>query len=585
MSILITAEPARPELFTPGGREDAELLEPRLQPLADSLHTAYRERAGHYYSALTGELGKQGGHEAVSFIPSAVLPDGEEIMIDHNLFQTLLELYLCDGWGPLDDIEAELRAAARPEGRPDAPSAGVPALPWLAAYDFFVFTRNVVALLVRESLTRIEQRAATVLLARQTHAAEQLKHAIDGVFQITTSKSQTAGAARGPRAPVHIPITLYHFANRPLMDELTRVMNDAAKQRVALEQLIRDIAATERQRRDTQTAMYGAQGGSGGPAASDAAAKDKALAKQAQEQQTLRQAVEGMLAQLKAVIAHRAPLALLVVDAMKPGFGREALEMALGRALFGLRDQLATLGQGIDPQRSFTAEVLAGVAVSDTAQVALADVQAVKVPPGGPEAVVARRALDRLSADPHLFSVVHEQTWWLLVQSGEVARDSFDYVVLHHYLAELERQAAALEAGAATTEAFFTALAKLSAVIGIALLVTPLAEVAPALIGLSRLVDAAVIAYQVYSVVGQLAALDKALSTALLSADPWGLAQLAELGDLLLARGDLAAGLTEAVLIELLVAMAFKTGWRPVRRAIIMRGFYNDVQTLVGADA
>src|SRR6476646_9290299 len=47
-------------------------------------------------------------------------------------------------------------------------------------------------------------------------------------------------------------------------------------------------------------------------------------------------------------------------------------------------------------------------------------------------------ALARLSADKHMFAMVHEQTWWLLVHSGHVARDSFDYVVLHHYLIELE---------------------------------------------------------------------------------------------------------------------------------------------------
>ncbi|WP_186315567.1 hypothetical protein [Catellatospora sichuanensis] len=584
MSILITAEPARADIFTPGGPDEAaEPLLPQVQPLADSLLTAYRARAGLYHDALTAELGRQGDELPMSFVPSVVMPDGEQIPIDADLFQTLLELYLADGWAPLAAIGAGLREAAGPQGVPDRPIAGVPALPWLKAYEFFVFTRNLVALLVRESLARIEQHAATALQARRAASAEQLEQAIRGVFMVTTTKSKPAGVARGPGAPVSVPVTLYHFDNRALMDDLTRIMNDAAKQRVVLDGLVRDIAQTQQQRREARTATQGAQGGSSGPAASDSAAREQTLAVKEGEQQTLRQATEGLLTQLKAVIGQRAPLALLVVDGLRPGFQREELEVKLGRALFALRDQLAELGSGLNPERSFTGEVLRGVAVGEQAQVSLVEVQNLAVPAAGPEAAVAAAALARLSADKHLFSLVHEQTWWLLVQSGQVARDSFDYVVLHHYLVELERQTEALEAGTKATEAVLRTITVISAALSITLLVTPLAELVPALAGLSYLIDMALLAYQIHSVVGQLRQLDVMLSAALLAPEAFGLEHLAQLGDLLIARGDLGAGLTEAVLKELLLAVA-GSRWRTTRRALIMRGFYADLQTLLGVD-
>lgn len=582
MSILITAEPARADLFTPGGPgEAAEPLLPQVQPLADSLLAAYQARAGHYHGALAAELGRQGDELPMSFVPTVVMADGEQIPIDADLFQTLLELYLADGWAPLTEIEAGLREAAKPQGRPDRPSAGTPALPWLTAYDFFVFTRNLLALLVRESLARIEQHAATVLQARRAASADQLEQAIRGVFMVTTSQSKPAGYARGPGAPVSVPVTLYHFDNRALMDDLTRSLNDVVKQRAVLDGIVGELTRTRRQRSEAQTATRGAQGGSGGPAASDAAAREQALAMKEGEQQTLHDAAKGLLTQLKAVVAQRAPLALLAVDGLRPGFGREELEAKLGRALYSLREQLAELGSGLDPQRNFTNELLPGVAVGEQAQVSLTELQHLAVPATGPDAAVAAAALARLSVDKHLFALVHEQTWWLLVQSGHVARDSFDYVVLHHYLVELERQTEALEAGTNATEAVLHTITVFSAALSITLLVTPLAEVAPALAGLSYLVDAALLAYQIHSVIGQLQRLDVLLSAALLAPDAFALTELAKIGDLLLARGELGAGLTEVVLKELLLVAA-GTRWRVTRRALIMRGFYADVQTLLG---
>ncbi len=582
MSILITAEPARADLFTPGGPgESAEPLLPEVQPLADSLLTAYQARAGHYHDALAAELGRQGDELPMSFIPTVVMADGEQIPIDVDLFQTLLELYLAEGWAPLTAIEAGLREEAKPQGRPDRPSAGTPALPWLKAYDFFVFTRNLIALLVRESLARIEQHAATVLQARRAASADQLEQAIRGVFMITTSQSKPAGFARGPGAPVSVPVTLYHFDNRALMDDLTRTMNDVVKQRVVLDGIVGELTQTRGQRSEAQTATRSAQGGSGGPAASDAAAREQSLAMKEGEQQTLHQAAKDLLTQLKGVVAQRAPLALLAVDGLRPGFQREELEAKLGRALYSLREQLAELGSGLNPERSFTRELLPGVAVGEQAQVSLTEVQNLAVPAAGPDAAVATAALARLAADKHLFALVHEQTWWLLVQSGHVARDSFDYVVLHHYLVELERQTEALEAGTKATEAVLHTITVFSAALSITLLVTPLAEVAPALAGLSYLVDAALLAYQIHSVIGQLQRLDVLLSAALLAPDAFALTELAKLGDLLLARGELGAGLTEVLLKELLLVAA-GTRWRVTRRALIMRGFYADVQTLLG---
>lgn len=202
---------------------------------------------------------------------------------------------------------------------------------------------------------------------------------------------------------------------------------------------------------------------------------------------------------------------------------------------------------------------------------------------GGPELTVINSAIDRIDGDYGMLSLLHEQTWRLLVASEDVNVDSMTYVVMHHYLRTLAARQAELKQEREKNAAFFRAFSKAASALSAALLYTPLAEAAPVLRGVSLLADAALLAYSVHTVAAQLSEYDSLTALRLLAPDAVGLAGLAAVGELMVARSEYATGMTETLMTEL-VALAAGGLWEPVQTALIARGFWQDMETVFGPD-
>lgn len=574
--LSIEAEPARPQLFTDGDPEVG--VDPAPDLLGSALQTLLAARLDRYQRDLAVQLGSRATDPElpISRWPTVTVtlgPDGgvESIPLDDELFQTLFDLYCTDGWESIAAIQTAVMARARPQDHPEQAAGGTPDLTWWVAWRWFTFVRNCLALLVRDTLIDLEQRAAAQVVARLSVCAAEI------------ARSWRSWGFR--REVVHLPATgdspglddsqtivTYTAADTEALRTLAAAIGPCVQQRADWEALLEEIlqlraalararqlaAARRGRRRTVQLARQ--------------ADLEKALAART----AIAAATEGWQQQMRAVIEGTSPLALLVVDTLRPGFRDAELEHALGEALWLLHEQLDDLGHGIDPERSLVAATLA------SAEPTMEGIAALEVDAAGPQHQYARAAIGGLVTEPGFFPLLHEETLRLLIGTEGVGLDGLGPVVIHHHLLAVELELEAAEERAEQLAVVGRTVAKVAAVLSIALLLTPAAEVSPALRGLSVAADAAVLAMSVRGVLDRMDQLGHAVDSRVLDAAS-GTAALAEIGRLVLARREFADGLTTQLLAELLAIVAggqFAT----VRRLLVARGFLADLETLAGED-
>jgi hypothetical protein len=167
------------------------------------------------------------------------------------------------------------------------------------------------------------------------------------------------------------------------------------------------------------------------------------------------------------------------------------------------------------------------------------------------------------------------------MQQQDLGPGTFGYVVIHRYLETLEVWMKRIAAHEKSVEEFLSVFNRGSAALSIALLVTPLAELAPAIRTISIVGDLVMIAYQISSVTTMMARLDESLAARLLEPDAYAIANLARLGELVVARAELANQLTQTLVLELLGVIA-AGHWKIVQKLMVTRGFLLSVQAVMG---
>jgi hypothetical protein len=290
---------------------------------------------------------------------------------------------------------------------------------------------------------------------------------------------------------------------------------------------------------------------------------------------------------------------MLIVDGLKPPVQQKDVEAALGPALWTMYQKVEGIYTAADPDRSVVATLLPGLpgppqtgSTPDHPATAAREIavpvdphaiQDMVVPDEGPERVVIEYALNYLSNNHALFPLMHEQTWRILAARGEIPVDSFTYVVYQHYQFALAERLMAADRGQQEVAQFFSTLGWIAAILSVALVLVPLAATVPVFTIATGIADAALMAYQVASVTSQLREFDVALDTKVASADAVGILGLAEIGSLMVARSEYAREMTLTLLRELLM-MVLLPQWRITKQALIMRGYLNDLETIVGTD-
>jgi hypothetical protein len=577
MTVRAVFEPAR----SLGEGSDTP-VDASASPLVEALREVYVRRIEVYHREYAWALGSLPADQPdVPVSAFKVVPlrgeDGtvEEIVLDDDLFATLLDVYLCDGWQPIADVVRYARLKAHPEGRPAQSSAGTPALPWLVAYEYLIFVRNMLAILIRDALMDIEYRAAVRIGGQLGESANRLSTAVVKEFGITKNGGT------------------FSFGNKPLMMAVTKVLGDVVAQRVRYDAIVTALRqlgaaiATVRARETTSNV----------PATPEKSSRD--IAAEMDALNALGEATLKLHQAAKETLAVNAPLAMLIVDGLKQPVEQKDVEEALGTALWTMYQKVDDIYSAVDPDTSVVATLLPGlpgpprpVLAPDHPTTAAREIavpidphaiQDMGVPEQGPERVVIEHALNHLSHNHALFPLMHEQTWRILAARGEIPVDSFTYVVYNHYQFALAERLIAADRGQKAVAEFFATLGWIASIFSVAMLLTPMAATAPVFAGATAIADAALMAYQVSSVVSQLREYDLTIDTKVASADAVGVPGLAEIGSLMVARSEFAREMTLTLLKELLM-MVLLPQWRVTKQALIMRGFINDLETIMGTD-
>jgi hypothetical protein len=548
--------------------EDGARLE--AVDLLDRLRLAYEERVDRYHHELAVTATADASSRSSRYPEVTVTLDIEEtVPIDSELFERLFDIYVYHGWDGVRRVEESLAAVA-----PDTPSAGFSDSAWGPAWGFFLFTRNLLARLVREELIELERRAAERVGTHMSVVAAAVSEAVRSKYKITREKRAVEHAdEKGRRFKTWE--YAYSWGEPEESKALFAALTQAVEQRIALDRTLREIGLA---RRDVgRVRGYQQRREQRNPGNRDPGLERELQLKDEQLAEVERRANELYLGMQK-LIALNSPFGLLALEGLTAGFTQERMEELLGATLWELYARLDRLGAGIDPLASHVSASLSGVGPEEFD--AWPDLQRGQVPAAGPEAAVVEAAVAGLGEHPGWFPLLHETTLHGLVESGEIDRDSFAFVVFTHYVVALGERLEAERRAEEAAQAFWDAFAKFAAAASLILLLTPASALGAVLRAGVAIADVIQLAHSVDSVVQQLDRLEQLRDEQLLHPDALALEGLGRLGELGAFRDELLSSVTQQILLEL-AQTALGGRWGPVKKLLIMRGYYEDVDVLL----
>jgi hypothetical protein len=553
------AEPAGPQI----PRDHASAIH--------RLRSTYEDRVARYHQEL-GSVTTGDPATATTRYPElpVTLDTAETVIIDDELFEHLFDIYVYHGWAGIQRVEDAIARLV-----PSTPSGGVSDSWWGPAWRFFLFTRNLLAMLIRDAIAELEQRAAARMIRHLSQVAAAVNDAWTARYRITRTE-RTVIEPYYKAATRARQVVTYSFADTAESKALFGALTQAVNQRVEHEELLQRVARI-RDQVQTLRQITRQKQQRGRPLSSERQLTSELDLKE-QEQKQLEERSAGLLSAMQAVIMNSSPLGLLVLEGLATGFTQPQMENLLGATLWELYAHLDTLGARIDPGRSQSAALMAEISAAEFD--ALPERQRALVQLGGPEATVVNAAVMNLPKEPAWLPLLHEQTLHLLLESGEIRRDSFTFVVFTHYVTTLGERLEAERRNEEASQTFWRAFSRVAAAASLVLLVTPVSGVGAVLRGAALVADLVLLAHAVSSVTQQLARIDQLRDQQLLHANAFSVEGLGRLGELGTYRHELLDGITQQLLIELLLIV---TGarWPSVKRLLIVRGYLQDVETLL----
>jgi hypothetical protein len=510
-----------------------------------ALRGAYAARLSRYQIELANALKKAAAETAdpqsmQSMFPEVTLElDGQKlaVAVDDDLYTTLFDLYLFYGPAGVAEMAAALQRAAATK-RPDVTLG--------PARRFYTFTRNMLSLVIRETLVQIEALAAERLFDKLGEASRKISAALLGDLQSDLVKGQWWRTIRpGQVEEAH---ERYRLRHRKRADLLFSKLGDAIGARDRLTEVVRTGS-------DVQKVAVAAAAFSGA-------------------QQQVRDVSPFALIILPGLVGPVTEQTLQGPSTL--GLTQQTVEDTLIRTLIGLAQQLDEMADVTTPTRSRIRADLPGLpADRDDADV---DVNVATIEtlyldgPRGLQLSLIEKARSRIDDDPGYAAMLHTGTLHDLLTTRTIAPGTFEHCVLHHWLTALKDEIAERrQRRASQQKALSIAAASLSL----------LAFAAPPLAPAALIVDLSLLAFTVYSVVEQLTALEEAIQLQLPDLGASDAATLAAVGEAILELNAYRQTLPLEVASQLVLLPLARI--RTFARLIQGWGYYNDVKTLYEA--
>ncbi|MET0522137.1 MAG: hypothetical protein ABW156_09215 [Jiangellaceae bacterium] len=554
--LRVELEPA-PNAFFDGGSEPPpghDLQSGPDQPTA-ARELMYAQRAAAYEAGLEPEYARirWGRRRGQSHPEHRVRLPGRTVRVvyDATLKVQLLRIYLVHGWPGIQAVQDALVAATR------AP-ASKPLHPWAYATSFFGFTRNLLVLSIRDALITIERKAADRLVAELTFSGQLLA---DCRAQVDLRESTTNAQGKTEMlfesspswdSPVRRQRVFYTFGRTAVAERLYILVHRAVTARTDLAGLV--------DRRDRLRADIDGIGVSGGA--------PTGMELDLKEAETQAAHIEANIDALYEDIHRICPLALLAVPLLTLPFDSAAMQQTVGECLAQFQGESERISAAYQDRAERVADWIPGERPGVSPELLYAAGIA-------PEADVVTRVLAGAPQDPGLLALAGEGVLRLLVERGDIAFDSFEYVVLMHYLTELQR---ALITETERLELLDRVVNKVAALISLALWIVPAGRIV-------RLVTAAftvsVLSYQTYSVLHRLSIMDRTVADRLAGLDRHRAAEIVALSELAMQRESYLKSIGDVLLTELALIVA-AGAVAEFRLLMHVRGVYLDLETLIG---
>jgi hypothetical protein len=517
--------------------------------------------ARNRYDDLAARYARALGSRSAPFA-TITLDVPELVVIDGGLWERLFDIYAYHGWDGVRTVVESVRQML---------PHSIPAnSPWSAAWPFLTGTAWLLEVLVAQALIELELRCVTRMRSQLEVADRAISDAINYygiVREVTEHERPVADGVTVTEEEEH-----FRFTNEVETEDLHAALSHAVDQRARYEsqlQTVADIREAVRRLR----AIAGRARAAGKPLSSEKQLSSELALKEAQAQQ-LEESATAMYTSLLAIIQRRSPLGLLALEGLAPGFKKAEMEQLLGPLLFRMQERVARLRSALARDRNLSRTVLGAT----QAERSLPSTR-VRTPPG-PELQLINAGIKKVADDPAWLVVIHEPTLHALVEAGEIPKDSWTYLVWGRFAIALTVRLEQKRAEEAAWRSFWQGFAKAASAASLALLVTPAFKLSPLLRGAAVVADLILLAHSISSTIAQLEALDELQNSTLVSSDAFSIEGLGRLGELGVFAQSALTGISQQVMIEL-VLLATGARWPIVKEALMLRGYVQDLETLL----
>ena len=543
---------------------------------ADRYATAYIQRADKFDSDLHLAFGLPDDADLSSRYPIFKVQlnknDGddsvEDVKVDRTLYQWLLDTFLIYGWDGIATVDAVI-----PRDTTDDVAGGTVVTVETSTRSFFNFTKNLIGLLVRDALSALEHSAAGLFATNLDTVIGKVKTAYEKQFKFKPQRVGTLYRQGGGADQLYeVPILKLRAQDTGVSEaqQLYKALQEPVRARVQYEDLSQQLAETRskleaarqlEQNKPPVSSLISSK-------IEDPEVRDS-LKDAEKDLERLAASAKDLLKSLTEQLATSNPWGLLILDRLEPGFKQSQMEETLGKILYDLQDKASELRAHISSSNSNVDNFVPGFPGGD--DVAPGSIQGWLLPADGPETAVLRLATAQ--GDESCLPVLSLPLWDLLVRQ-RLCPDDFSFVVANHYCEALRAQLGLEAERKELNKKIVNALSKGNALLSLAALFGLIAGV---ITGAAFLM---LLAFQVIEISDNLNTLDTQLADSYSDTNAFTYEQLSRIADLGAYRERLLTGIPATIAMELdLVVLGAR--WPLAERALRLRGFYFDVETLL----
>jgi hypothetical protein len=545
---------------------------------SDLLYKMKRAYVDFFDNRYEPALPKNSKNEAIFPTVTVKIDEEEEkIIFDYDFFEQLCDVYIINGWEGILSIEKAINEQEKIDtndlidywnGKPIKLNA------WNFQVLFFNFTKQMLALLIRETLITIERISAERIIAKLSITNIELAKAWNKYKIKPNEKITKSWSLRGDDIPEKS--TFYSLEEKTIASDLFSTLTPVVNEKYDFDLYVKRIKYLPEAIRNSKLASQQPNSFTSDPTfRNQQRINAEEMTKDLAKYSSLKDASEKLLKQLEKLLVAKHPLGLLIYTSLKKGFAQAEMESLFGLTIDNLRKDLESIADKVNPQNSKVEQLIPFHQTDDIFR----DIFAFKIPLKGIEKDVIEKSVDNF-ADLSFFPLLAEENINQLFSNEIIEVDSFENIVGFHYLSALIDKLGEIEKKEKEKQQIFKTFSKFASGLSLAAFVTPVtAPLAPIIRGGAALADLAVLAYTINTITDNLKKSNELLKKKLVNQDDFTTESFAQIGEVISLRKEFYDNLTEQLALEIINIFVF--GNLPVlKQTLLARSYYYDIETL-----